>query len=63
MAEGNNFRRVCKISSGAIFANSRWPPSLTDIMKMVVNSCTRDVMLGSIPMFLGTRNRMEGLFM
>ena len=28
-----------------------------------VNSCARDVMLGSIPRFLGTRNRMEGLFM
>ena len=28
-----------------------------------VNSCARDVMLGSIPRFLGTRNRIEGLFM
>ena len=28
-----------------------------------VNSCARDVMLGSIPRFLGIRNRMEGLFM
>ena len=28
-----------------------------------VNICARGVMLGSMPMFLGTQNRMEGLFM
>ena len=36
MALGHTFRRVCNISSGGIFANPRWPPSLTDIMKMVI---------------------------
>ena len=36
MAQGHNFRRVCKISSGGIFANPIWPPSLNDIMKMII---------------------------
>ena len=36
MASGHNFRRVCNISSGGIFANPIWPPSLTDIIKMAI---------------------------
>ena len=36
MASGHNFGWVCKISSGGIFANAIWPPSLTDIMNMVI---------------------------
>ena len=36
MASGHNFRRVCKMSCGGIFANPIWPPSLTDIIKMAI---------------------------
>ena len=36
MILGYNFRSVCNISSGGNFENPIWPPSLTDIIKMVI---------------------------